>query len=318
LARANRESHVRTVTIRPRFTLEGTYQGILTNGRYVLLSEGRSEINGEAVTGPLLIDTRSGRRTTVSGCDSAPLGFDDVPWLWSFPCSATGRSSVQLYSLRSGVTSSASINVAGCGNEQSQFSACGVGPVGAVWAAISLSCYHCTTSTVLENVATGQIRGLPHLAPNQVLDLNAPSARRRLCWPLRRTAELQPSTDANGSLALGAPTGRSAIVSSTTNQEYFERCGSHRITALRHAVVTANSHAIVFADPTGAHPLVLPGMLIPSMRPFKILLPRAFGTPTTNNPHGFIGTVVLSAARIYVQSTQNQIYSAPFRHTHLP
>ncbi len=272
--------HVRTAALRLRFRLEGTYGAVRTNGRYVLLSV--LNPGPFVAAGSLLIDTSSGHRRAVRGCDGA-LGLGDAPWLWSFPCQTGGglEPSVQLDDLKTGGTSSVPINA--CIVSVSAVSSCDV-VVGAVWAAVTQSCYHCATSPVLENLATQRIRPLPRLAPNEVLDLSVPSARRRLCWPLRHTAKLQPSTDWNGSLSFGAPTGRLAIVTSETNTEYLQRCGSHKLTALNGLVLAANSHAIVFANSTESQPLVLHGMLIPSRRPFTVRLPAQVPRPGPRQP----------------------------------
>ena len=321
LASGQRRSHSHVLRLTPQFSRIGAYDVIQTNGRYVLLS--KSVVFGGGPSDPaVLIDTKSGQRVTVGDNSGlTPSGLVNGPWLSALQStpSATGMQTLNLhlYRLTTAPAAVAPITWPPCSFVPSApDSGCVVGPVGAIWTAISSSCYHCSTTTVLENLNTGQILNPPQLPTNRVQDLNAPSASRKLCWPLRNTPASTLSVDINGSFDIsGAPMGRSAIASSpTSNIERFERCGSRKTVVLPSAVITANSHLLVLTDPSDPVPEndspFVRGLLVPSLRPFKLSIPRRLTTPTQNDPSGFV-TIVLSSDRIYVASTQGEAWSAP-------
>jgi hypothetical protein len=104
-----------------------------------------------------------------------------------------------------------------------------------------------------------------------------------LCAPLRNTAAVSVAVNRSGRLAYsGTPMGRLAILSSNRrNEEWIARCGRQRRVKLRRLVETANTAMLLFPQSlaeASAHELS--GLLLPSMKPLRIVLPARFSDET--------------------------------------
>lgn len=260
------------------FHRAGSADGVITDGRYVFLSDGFS------TTGPqgTLIDQLTGVRTTLSqpGCRSVNFGG---PFLL-FACGyATGDL---LYSLASKTWETVSPTPDG---EPTG--------IGADWIEYVYNpcdgIEHCEPQQEedFQNLQTGKPAGAYKLNSTTVLDLNSPTLTRRLCTPVRvpRGGVVMSFYGRFAAVLASGPADRAV--------PYLERCGSRLHQRLAGIPITGTSRMLIWPR---LH--YLSGLLLPSLRRFVIPLPASLPGDET--------FFVLASRTLYAQTNDRELWTA--------
>lgn len=306
-AKANRASVQKPLVMRLKFNPVGVSVGVsgsvMTDGRYTLISP----VVGSS-TPATFIDEQAGTRRTITGCTD--FGALDWPWV-SATCSTTQATPPPLeqYNVVTGQERDIPVLYPACGDSDAQ---CQLGPVGSEWFEISVSCYHCATTSVAQNLFTGEVRALPPTTANTATDFSSPTLSRRLCSPLRQTPNNNLVIDSNGTFAYsGSPLDGFAIAYAGRDQTYLEHCGTHRRYRLNAAVETANAHELIFSQTGNLRRHQLTGIQLPSRRPLVIPVPARLTEPVVPEaPSGGVEQLLLSARKLYLTSSHGEVWAA--------
>jgi hypothetical protein len=237
-----------------------------------------------------LLDTRTGKRTTLSppACDSAGTAVFGGPWL-ALSCSATSGT-VDLYDLATGAWRTVAT---GCQFDRFIPGGCSVVGVGRDWIRFEFSCYHCTDTFQDQSLLTGGVRKDPEVAGGTTIaDLDSPSLTAKLCRPLRVPSSSAPTPD--GGTEPGALTWLGNFALATVQPgggedatEHLEHCGTSLQRRLAFGAI-GNTKAVVWVAKSGG----LAGLLLPSLRPVSVKVP--------NGMSGVSGTVLLGQKMLYL------------------
>ncbi len=288
---------------------------VWTSGPYALVTRGSNYSRS------VVISDLTGRRTNFANgtCIHAAIG---APWVL-FDCGGgNGTDGLGLYNMQTGKWRYVQCNSSACADVLQET----VGyRVGARWVEFveegRQSCgdgEHFTCgpqATVFYNIRTHRLRYSWHQSTTTILDLDVPSLVRQVCAPLKAPVTFY------GSFAITyEPTGPGRLGT------YLERCGSRLNMPIDQpngaglaGSLAGNAHAILWEvlDYTGAWHGQLKGVLLPSLRPFTLSLPREIPScgvsPGSGSPYPLCdSSLALSAGTLYVTDAQYRVWAAPF------
>ena len=297
---------------------------VTVTGRYVYIGDSGSG------THATVIDEQTGKRlglTPPAGCQFddendnfyPPLGGSWVvagcPQSPGSPQGLAGES-YELYSIphatwtpfRPNGTQMCALD-AECAATNGQDCGSSYAAIGQRWIELEVTCgYHTYPSTAaFEQIDTGQVVPQPAgVGPGgrQVLDLSSPTLTQTLCAPLR-----VPSTGAiaiHGRFALESP----RDVTGNLEQTYLERCGSsvHMPIGGADSMFAASATAVLWTPVASGE---IDGLLLPSLRPLKLRLPRHAASLCTRRTSPFCITELALAGRtVYIVDLGYQVWSA--------
>jgi hypothetical protein len=282
-----------------------------------------------------LIEDQSGQVTRVSRAGCGALGPSaleplDLPWV-TFNCAAgvisggagIGPPAPELYSPATGqwraVSPSPGVLCPGIGCTDQYFPEA----AGSAWLQYDHeSCdsggEHCSSSSVFQNLSTGELRQDPSGGTTTV-NLNAANLAQAVCRPLRMPMayELYAPTRVPGSLTFYGSFAVAAGGDEHGLRVYLERCGAPLRRLLTTAppealpVVGANTREVVWMS----HRHFLSALTLPGLRPFTIRLPKRLiaHSCSQDDYSTCVAQIALTERRLYLltPSGPGQLWTAP-------
>lgn len=299
------------VVLRQRFTLlPGAH--FAADDRYVFITTNPSSAGFSTQGVGVVLDTRTGRRTSVSRSGCLPTAFGG-PWL-AFACGPfVGQLTYELDNVVTGqirpVSSTASNPNQGCDTNCAPI----VG-VGSQWVALEAPAfdYHDLPTIEFQNLQTGEVRRDPRSASTDV-NLDLPGLSTNVCSPLSVPAYSNQYSSSWGSLTFDG--GFAVAVGS--DGMYLEHCGSLSRQFLTFTVPGLNggfSQCPAFACPPAinAHEVIwtphaneLKGMFFPSRQRFAIRVPARIAAPLGKPPSAGRLALALVGKKLYLSNSEH-------------
>jgi hypothetical protein len=279
---------------------------VSTDGNYTFVP-GPSGIVANGTQGGTVINETTGAKVTVPpppdcGSWSGPVaGGSSVV----YECQqSVGNDVLSVYSLPNGPWGSLPINstIANICAAQPGPGGCYLNAAGSDWVDWANDCYHCGTSYLFENLATGAMgpttSSLTADGGTEIVDLSRASLYRAVCRPLAAPTDGQFVFA--GSFALD-----------DQSQVYLERCGRnlHELLGAGSQAVAGTTGIAMWSEYVGRQ-VRLDGIFLPSRQRFSVNAPPRASSVTQ---------IALSATHLYIygfRTTQspdgiNELWVAP-------
>jgi hypothetical protein len=283
VASTGRTAEAKPVIVRVRFHRYGSALSLLSNGRYTFL--GTSQQSGGV---SVLRDEKTGSVMRIADNCQQATEFGG-PWLLIQPCpeAPPAPATFDLYRLATGQKSVVTTPQSACNTYLGQ--TCTAVGVGAKWVEFVSECANCQPIDYVQRISDGTLRRAPSLPADEILDLNRIDLTRRLCSRVR--------VPRGGAVRLAGPF---AVVTTSTNHLYLERCG-HRSRTPISLFVGLNASTVLWTGPAG------------SLQPHLMGLDRQSGTRFLVRSRGVPGGssfFLLSGPRLYTFGSADRVFVA--------